>query len=348
MKEIAVSRRDFEKYALKRGDVVMTEGGDFDKLGRGHVWNGEIEPCLHQNHVFAVRPDPKVLDPRFLAYFATSPCGREYFLRCAKRSTNLASINASQLRATPILLPSIEEQRRIVGVIRTWDSALRITSNLISAKQRLKRELTEKLIVGSRGRVWRDENIGSVAREVKRLNRATASLPVVSCSKHLGLVLASEFFRKRIHAADTSKYKVVSRNEYVYATNHIEEGSIGYQRHFDEALVSPMYTVFRTDSSRVDDRFMFRVLKTEAYRRKFEAATNGTVNRRGSLRWKEFEMIRIPVPPIEEQRRIADVLDLIDCEVALLQRQRDLFERQKRAVMHKLLTGEIRLIATND
>ena len=56
IKKIDVEKHKLERYSLKYGDVLMNEGGDFDKLGRGDVWLEQIKPCLHQNHVFAVRP----------------------------------------------------------------------------------------------------------------------------------------------------------------------------------------------------------------------------------------------------------------------------------------------------
>ena len=98
VKEISVAEREVERYRLQQDDVLMTEGGDFDKLGRGCVWESPIPTCLHQNHVFAVRTDPDKLLPRFFAHHAASPLGRLYFLSCSKQSTNLASINSTQLK----------------------------------------------------------------------------------------------------------------------------------------------------------------------------------------------------------------------------------------------------------
>ena len=54
MKSIEIRRSELERYSLQAGDVVLTEGGDFDKLGRGFIWNGEVRCCVHQNHIFAL------------------------------------------------------------------------------------------------------------------------------------------------------------------------------------------------------------------------------------------------------------------------------------------------------
>lgn len=119
IKLITVEKDKIERYRLKEGDVLFTEGGDYDKLGRGTVWRAEIDNCLHQNHVFAVRPEPAVLNSFYLAYLASSRYGKTYFLSCSKQTTNLASINSAQLKAFPVFCPSIMEQQEIVHLLDT-------------------------------------------------------------------------------------------------------------------------------------------------------------------------------------------------------------------------------------
>jgi type I restriction enzyme S subunit len=116
IKTIMATPQQVERHRLQSGDVLILEGGDADKVGRGWIWSGEIEDCLHQNHVFAVRPRDE-LDSRFLAYYVNSPQARAYFARAAKQTTNLASINKRQLAALPIPVTTRNEQRRIVDVL---------------------------------------------------------------------------------------------------------------------------------------------------------------------------------------------------------------------------------------
>ena len=91
VKVIAVSAEDDMQYRLASGEVLMTEGGDRDKLGRGCVWQGQIDPCLHQNHIFALRTN-KLLDPEFLSFVTASNVGRIYFDITAIKTTNLAKV----------------------------------------------------------------------------------------------------------------------------------------------------------------------------------------------------------------------------------------------------------------
>ena len=126
------------KYRLHSGDVLMTEGGDRDKLGRGCVWHGEIEPCLHQNHVFAVQTNEAVLLPEFLEYLTASDVGRSYFDVTAIKTTNLACTSSSKVLAFTIPLPPIEEQIEIVKFIRKRSLEL---NKLIMKKELLVQEL---------------------------------------------------------------------------------------------------------------------------------------------------------------------------------------------------------------
>ena len=121
MKTISIRRSELNRYRLQQGDVLMTEGGDFDKLGRGFVWRGQLKLCVHQNHVFAVRTDRNRLLPDFFTYEAQSDYGKAYFLKVAHKTTNLASINSTKLKAFPVLIPTLGEQREIVAILDAID-----------------------------------------------------------------------------------------------------------------------------------------------------------------------------------------------------------------------------------
>ena len=109
----------FEKVdclLLQKGDILLNEGGDRDKLGRGWVWNGEISRCIHQNHVFKARLALPAIQPRFISHYCNT-LGESYFQNEGKQTTNLASISLSKVRALPIALPPASEQLRILEEI---------------------------------------------------------------------------------------------------------------------------------------------------------------------------------------------------------------------------------------
>lgn len=111
VKSIDATEDEIRRYLLADGDLVLTEGGDPDKLGRGTVWRGELRECIHQNHVFRVRLDTRQSDPTFVSALLASERGRRYFLRSAKQTTGIASINSTQLRRFPMLVPPLNLQR---------------------------------------------------------------------------------------------------------------------------------------------------------------------------------------------------------------------------------------------
>ncbi|MFJ4287361.1 restriction endonuclease subunit S [Paenarthrobacter nicotinovorans] len=111
VKQIAVSAAEADRFRLMRGDLLLTEGGDADKLGRGTIWNDELPWCLHQNHVFRVRPNSPRVIPVFLSWYLSAPAAKSYFLRMAKQTTGIASINKTQLSTAPVRLPPLELQQ---------------------------------------------------------------------------------------------------------------------------------------------------------------------------------------------------------------------------------------------
>lgn len=151
-----------------------------------------------------------------------------------------------------------------------------------------------------------------------------------------------KYFGRQIFSKDTSAYKVVKRGQFAYATNHIEEGSIGMIDLLNEGLVSPMYTVFQT-GDKVHALFLYKVFKTELYRHIFEVNTSASVNRRGSLRWHRFALIHIPLPSFDEEKKISECIDSINKEIKLLEKKVQSLKEQKKGLMQKLLTGNIRV-----
>ena len=122
--QIQLPQDEVERYELRPGDVLMTEGGDFDKLGRGCVWRGQVPGCLHQNHVFAVRPAPRLLLPDFLAALTTAACGKFYFTSTSQQTTNLATTNRTKIKEFPVPVPPIEEQWAIAEALARQTSRL--------------------------------------------------------------------------------------------------------------------------------------------------------------------------------------------------------------------------------
>nr|WP_275689481.1 restriction endonuclease subunit S [Nitrosomonas oligotropha] len=147
---IAISDEEKERYLLMKHDILLTEGGDPDKLGRGAVWQAQIDPCIHQNHIFRVRiRNDEEFMPHYLSTLIGSQYGKRYFLIAAKQTTGIATINKTQLKEFPVLVPSIQLQKKFSNIVEKIEfQSQKITGN---------RLMMEKLFVSLTQRAFRGE-----------------------------------------------------------------------------------------------------------------------------------------------------------------------------------------------
>jgi type I restriction enzyme S subunit len=130
--EIEIRTEELDRYRLHPGDVLMNEGGDYDKLGRGTVWRGQIDPCIHQNHVFAVRCER--IEPEWLDLITCSSYAKWHFILRSKQTPNLASISSTNVMELPVLVPPSEERASIRAAVQ---SELRHIDELAKKETRL-------------------------------------------------------------------------------------------------------------------------------------------------------------------------------------------------------------------
>jgi uncharacterized protein YwgA len=171
IKTIEVLPEDLEKYHLKDGDILMTEGGDPDKLGRGCIWRNKVEGCIHQNHVFRVRADRSCLSPEYLAALLRTQYAKEYFLRCAKRTSNLASINSTQVKAFPIPIPPITLQSQFVAAVDQWEQIHRRLTDGLAESKRLFQGVMQQAFIGELTATWEAARADEIAAEQTRRER---------------------------------------------------------------------------------------------------------------------------------------------------------------------------------
>jgi type I restriction enzyme S subunit len=146
IKEIEILESEKNKWLLKSGDILLTEGGDWDQLGRGGIWGGEIPNCIHQNHIFRVRITSPNVDVIYLHYLINSPFGKLFFLKCSKQTTNLASINQSQLKKFVVLQPPLSEQRQIAGILTRCDEIIAAARANVMAAKALKMKMINEML----------------------------------------------------------------------------------------------------------------------------------------------------------------------------------------------------------
>jgi type I restriction enzyme S subunit len=146
IKEVEVPEDEVEKYLLRNGDLLITEGGDWDKVGRTAIWREELPECLHQNHVFRARAVVADWEPRWAEMYLNSASAREYFAGSSKQTTNLASINMTQLRACAFPLPPLGEQQRIIAKVDQLMALCEQLKTRITQARQLNEQLASTLV----------------------------------------------------------------------------------------------------------------------------------------------------------------------------------------------------------
>jgi len=348
-------KESYSEFELKSNDIIVQTVGSRPPLYNSMVGKTIIVPkeyegtLLNQN---AVRIREKTGNNYFL--FSTLKQKRylNYIETLIRGNANQVSITLEELFQYQILYPKSNcERLKIATILSTWDEAINKTQQLIAQLQQRNKGLMQQLLTGKKRLKgfegeWQRLHIYDVAKEVSLKNRDDKQLTVLSCTKYDGLVPSLEYFGRRVFGNDTSTYKVVPLHHFAYATNHIEEGSIGYQSIFEEALISPMYTVFKTNGQ-VHDDYLFKLLKSHHYIHEYCKRMEGSIDRRGGLRWDEFSKIVIHLPAIDEQIAIASLINKAVEEVKVYEQKLETIQQQKKGLMQKLLTGEVRVKIDN-
>jgi type I restriction enzyme S subunit len=338
---------------LKEGDLIIADASeDYEGVCNCvELKNINGVKVVSGLHTFAARTSKE----KVALGYRTYALQHEQVIRELRRiatGTSVYGVSKTNLSKVKIPLPPLPEQKAIAQVLSTADAAIHTTEKLIAQKELRKKWLMQNLLTGRLrlrsasseyfGGEWKEVHIRDVAKEVSIRNKSDKQLTVLSCTKYDGLVPSLEYFGRKIFADNVTTYKIVPKNHFAYATNHIEEGSIGYQEILDEALISPMYTVFRTDKT-VNDNFFYKLLKSHPMVYQYQNRMEGSIDRRGGLRWDGFSIIKIKLPSYEEQTAIARVLQAADKEIGLLKAKAEKLREQKKGMMQVLLTGKVRL-----
>lgn len=145
---VTVKVSEIEALLLQPHDVLMTEGGDRDKLGRGCIWRGDIERCVFQNHIFRIRFKPDSYHPELFHFLLQAWQAKNYFYAHAKQTSNLCTINKRELRRFSVPKPRAGEQEEMLGLLKAAQANIEAVKAELEAVRRLKTSLLQNLLTG--------------------------------------------------------------------------------------------------------------------------------------------------------------------------------------------------------
>jgi type I restriction enzyme S subunit len=238
---------------------------------------------------------------------------------------------------------------RIFEILRAWDRRIELGESALQRLTAHKQGLMQQLLTGRRRfrefvkHPWHDARLQDVTTECTERNSVGhAAEAVMAVTKAEGIVP----MRERLIGANLDRYKLVRPNWFAYNPMRLNIGSIARWTGTSEVLVSPDYVVFRCNQEpdlAIDPDYLDHLRRSDLWEQFVTAAGNGSVRVR--IYYDDLARLRFKLPCLVEQRRIAEVLNAADREICLLERQLTLLREQKKGLMQKLLTGEVRVRA---
>jgi len=333
------------------GDLLINfVNGSQRELGKAAVFRGELPDCIVSTNFFIVRVNVHEVLPDYLNYFLQSQEYRRWLFRTCGFSGQ-GSFNQEQLRSLTVPVSPISHQKRVVTALGVLDAMRYSLKRLIDAKRILKRGLMQQLLTGQKrfcefhNHPWHASRLGDHVTVVTRRNLNGQTLVLTASGQH-GLVDQRRYFNRSVAGADLTKYHLLKKGEFAYnrsAMNGYPYGATKRLDEHEEGVLSTLYLCFEISDARLDSDYLKHVLESGVLNRQLRPIVRVGARAHGLLNISDddFLSVSIPFPDLEEQRRIAGVLSLLDQEIELLTVQRAKTEDYKRGLLSKLLSGEI-------
>ncbi len=305
------------------------------------------------------RPKHEMLDLDYLVYFFKTSYGKHLLgLASPGGAGRNKTLGQHAFLDIPIPLPSLAEQRETVTILATCDQAAALTERLIEAKRRRKTVLMQHLLLpGERAapRVrlpgfdgeWPRARLGDLFARVTRKN-TVGNTDVLTASARQGLVRQTSYFGKNVAGAALDGYYLLRQGEFAYNRSRSDGyplGAIKCLSGHGAGIVSTLYICFRLVQESADPLFYAHFFEAGGLNRGIYgiASEGGRAHGLLNVRVWDFFNLRVPVPPLEEQRKLSRLFSCLDEEIALLERKLALLREQKKGLMQRLLAGEVRV-----
>jgi type I restriction enzyme S subunit len=298
------------------------------------------------SNMMALIPKPS-LWPKFLFYSIQ----RENLYRIADTSP-IPQINNKHLEPYPIPLPPLPEQKKIAEILSTWDEGIEQTRQLIAAAKRRKKALMQQLLTGKKrlpgfGNKWPTKTLFSITERIITSPVSTDGYPVLSITAGTGFVSQEDKFSKVIAGRHIEHYVLLRKGEFSYNKGNsyrYPQGCVYRLQKYDVGLVPDVFYSFRLKAE-INPEFVEQFFHADLHGVQLRRLINTGVRNNGllNLNASDFFNLKIPFPEMDEQRAIAAVLKTADDEIASLESKLSVLEKQKKGLMQKLLTGEIRV-----
>ena len=360
--EMAIPAHELPAKLLRKGDLLVCEGGE---IGRAAIWDDELETMSFQNHLHRLRPIDGQVEPRFYVYFLQAAFTLLGIFEGAGNKTTIPNLSRGRLAALHVPLPPLNEQRAITAVLGQVHDGISVQDQSVVVAQELKRAAMQTLFIrGLRGETQKETEIGSVPEgwEVQELGNlaeitygaqaavANATDPEIGTPilTNVNLDLEGHISLEKLRyyrVPETLRERLSLRQGDVLfnwrsgSANHVGKTVI-----FDlegEYTYSSFILRFRPHR-KVSNKYLFRWL-THLRMAGFFISQRNVSSINSVYNASLSATIPIWFPDEEQQSEIVVILDAIDRKIDLHRRKRAVLEDLFKTLLHKLMTGEIRV-----
>jgi type I restriction enzyme S subunit len=361
--EMAIAPSELAEKSLRKGDLLVCEGGE---IGRAAIWSGEIERVSFQNHLHRLRPVADDVDPRFYVYFLQAGFTQLGLFEGAGNKTTIPNLSRNRLAALEVPHPPFAEQRSVSRALAHVREAMTVHNRSLTVATSLKRTAMRTLFsCGVKSEAQKESEIGLVpeswdVREFEsvreRLQYGTsihctnekAAYPVLRIPNiEPGRVNANDLKFANLRPEEAERYRLENGDLVFIRTNGVIErlGTAAvYDGEPEGALFASYLIRAKLKRAEVEPRFASYFFESDLGTSIVTARATPASDGKYNLNTGAIDGFLIPLPPtLDEQREIIAILGAIDRKIDLHRCKRAVLERLFKALLHKLMTGEIRV-----
>lgn len=324
---------------LKDKDLIFVDASeDYEGITKcTEIKNVNNRKIVSGLHTLLLRPK-KDISPGYGGYIASNPIVNKNIKKMAN-GWKVYGISKDNLSKIFFVLPGKKEQEKIVEILSAWDDGIETLEKLIEQKEILKNSFAQKYFQRKNNLFQlKPYKLGELFTNRKETN--CCDLELLSVCDGLGIIPRSQLNAKDNSNEDKSKYLKVCIGDLAYNTMRMWQGRCGVSSY--EGIVSPAYTVC-IPKNNIDVDYMYYLFKTPHMIHDFWRYSQGIVDDTLNLKFNNFEVIKVWIPDKETQTKIAKLLKSYDEEIQLLNSKLEKLKEQKKGLMQKLLTGQIRV-----
>jgi len=325
-----------DKYLVCENDILFARTGA--STGKSYLYNKDDGKLYFAG--FLIRAKIKAEFNSSFVFMQTKTIQYYKWVQLMSMRSGQPGINSQEYASYSFNIPSKNEQDKITSIFILVDERIQTQKKIIEDLQITKKEISIKLFKegfdSSESKIENLQKLGDLTYVVNRKNKENFKLPVYSINNKKGFVSQSEQFEgidSDERGYDISLYKIIEKETFAYNPARINVGSIGYSGNLENIIISSLYVCFKTIEI-VDDEFLFQYLRTDIFRKEVLRNVEGGV--RDYLFYENFSRIKINLPDLKEQIKIAKFLSKIDGKINLENKLLTQYENQKKYLLQNL------------